>query len=172
MFCKKCGAEVPNGVGFCTKCGNPMGAVAAPNPAPQPQMAPNQQFQGQQFQGQYYQPQPVIQPWDHTAEFDAADISDNKVVAMSCYILGFIGIIISLLAAKDSKYAAFHARQGLKLSVCSALCGLMMFVPVLGWICGPIGALILFVVKIICFFGVCGGKAKEPAIIRSFGFLK
>ena len=32
--------------------------------------------------------------------------------------------------------------------------------------------LILFVLKIIAFFQVCGGKAKEPSIIRSLGFLR
>ena len=40
----------------------------------------------------------------------------------------------------------------------------------------PIAAAVMFIVfeviAIICFFQVCQGKAVEPAIIRSLGFLK
>ena len=31
---------------------------------------------------------------------------------------------------------------------------------------------VLLVVSIICFFGVCNGKAKEAPIVSKFGFLK
>ena len=31
---------------------------------------------------------------------------------------------------------------------------------------------VLFVVRIICFFSICKGQAKEPPIIRSLGFLR
>ena len=31
---------------------------------------------------------------------------------------------------------------------------------------------ILLVLKVIAFFSICSGKAKEPAIIRNLGFLK
>ena len=34
------------------------------------------------------------------------------------------------------------------------------------------GFLALLVVKIICFFQICGGKAVEPYIIRNLSFLK
>lgn len=33
-FCTKCGASVPEGTQFCTACGKPVGAVAAPSPQP------------------------------------------------------------------------------------------------------------------------------------------
>lgn len=29
-YCKKCGTEIPEGAGFCEKCGNPVGQVAKP----------------------------------------------------------------------------------------------------------------------------------------------
>ena len=32
--------------------------------------------------------------------------------------------------------------------------------------------LVLFVCRIIAFFSICGGKAKEPYIIRNFNFLR
>ena len=195
-FCTKCGAQVPDGSTFCTACGNPIASAAAPAQpaqpaapeqpaqaaAPAPAPAPQQQYQQQyqqaapnqqaQYQQQYaYQP-PAPDQYDHTSEYDAKDISDNKVYAMATYMFSVLGIIIALLASRDSKYAAFHVRQAMKLEIATVLCAVCMIVPILGWIVGGIGAVIIEVLKIIAFFQVCGGKAKEPAIVRSFGFLK
>lgn len=91
------------------------------------------------------------------------------------YLMGTIGIIIALLACRESAYTYFHVRQALKITVCTILVTIItvvlfftMIVPIAGGIC----AVILFVVKIICFFQVCFGKAKEAPIVSSFGFLK
>lgn len=111
-------------------------------------------------------------PYDHTAEFDPKDISDNKVFAMLCYLMDFIGIIVALLATHSSKYTMFHVRQALKITVVSILSVFVLIIPFLGWIAFPILQGILWVIKIISFFQICSGKAKEPAIIRSFGFLR
>ena len=48
---------------------------------------------------------------DHTAEFEAQDIQNNKVMS----ILAYIGILVlvPIFAAKDSKAARFNANQGL-----------------------------------------------------------
>lgn len=108
----------------------------------------------------------------NTAEFDPKDISDNKVFAMICYLMGFIGIIVALLATNSSKYAMFHVRQALKIEVASILSIFVLIIPFLGWIAFPILQGIIWVIKIISFFQICSGKAKEPAIIRSFGFLR
>ena len=115
---------------------------------------------------------PAYDPYDHTAEFDPKDISDNKVFAMICYLMGFIGIIVALLATNSSKYAMFHVRQALKIEVASILSIFVLIIPFLGWIAFPILQGIIWVIKIISFFQICSGKAKEPAIIRSFGFLR
>ena len=109
---------------------------------------------------------------NHTAEFDPKDISDNKVFAMLCYLMDFIGIIVALLATHSSKYTMFHVRQALKITVVSILSVFVLIIPFLGWIAFPILQGIIWVIKIISFFQICSGKAKEPAIIRSFGFLR
>ena len=95
---------------------------------------------------------------------------------MLVYLMGWIGIVIALLASGTSPYASFHVRQALKFTVIEILSGLvaaltcwLFFIPVFLY---GIFMLVLFVVKIICFFQICSGKAKEPAIIRSFGFLR
>lgn len=115
------------------------------------------------------------QAWDHTAEFEAQDIADNKVFAMLSYLIGGLGVIFTFLGAKDSKYAAFHAKESLKIFVLEVL--LWLATTVLCWtliipFVASIAVLVLFVVRIICCVEVCKGTAKEPVIIRSIAILK
>ena len=142
-FCPVCGAQVQDGAPNCPNCG----AAFAQAPA-------------------------NFDPKDHTAEFDPKDISDNKVFAMAAYLMGIAGVIITLLAAQKSNFAMFHARQSMKISMCEILCAIILIVPILGWIAAPICLIILFVVRIILFFQVCKGQAKDAPIIGNFGFLK
>lgn len=162
-ICPNCHAQLDDSSIFCTSCGTQFGAVP-----PQQNAVPPQQ--------NAVPPQPAFapayDPYDHTAEFDPKDISDNKVFAMICYLMGFIGIIVALLATNSSKYAMFHVRQALKIEVASILSIFVLIIPFLGWIAFPILQGIIWVIKIISFFQICSGKAKEPAIIRSFGFLR
>lgn len=155
--CPNCGSQINDDAAFCPFCGTRFA-----------QQAPAQG---------YAAPQQVlmIAPYDHTREFDPKDISDNKVYAMISYLMGVIGVIIGLLAAQSSPYVAFHVRQALKFSVLDTLLGiiaLVFFWTFLIPILAGITYAVLFVVRIICFVQICQGKALEPAIIRSIGFLK
>ena len=116
--------------------------------------------------------QPYNESDDHTAEFDAADISENKVLAMVPYLLGWLGILITLLAAGSSPYVGFHVRQALKIQVVTTLSCLLMIVPILGAVVAVIWWIIAIVLKLICFFRVCKGKAMEPPLVSDFKFLK
>lgn len=154
-ICPNCNNQIDDAAAFCTNCG----AQFAAQPQPQPQVA--------------YAP--PYDPYDHTAEFDPKDISDNKVFAMLGYLLGAIGIIVALLASHSSAYTMFHVRQALKFTVVNILaliCTLVLVWTVIVPIAYGIFAAVLTVIKIICFFQICSGKAKEPAIIRSLGFLR
>lgn len=172
--CPKCGTLLNDGVNVCPNCGT----VIAPFAAPQPNMDPNQQYQAPQQPQQPYQyqyAQPIPDPKDHTSEFEANDISDNKVISMCAYLLGLVGIFIALLAAPQSPYAAFHVRQSLKMTIvetllmiCAAVLAFTIIVPIAAVIC--LG--IVFVLRVIMFFNVAGGKAKECPIISGLGFLK
>ncbi len=148
--CPKCNAQCEDNASFCTTCGYSFNG-AAPGYAPQ------------------------IDPYDHTARFDPKDISENKVIAMLVYLLGAIGIIIALLASSSSPYVGFHLRQALKFVVVETLLGLaavLLVWTVIVPLAAGITAIILFVLKIVCFFQICSGKAKEAPIIRELGFLK
>ena len=150
-FCTKCGAQMPDNSFACPNCGTPTGAAAPVMQA----VAPD--------------------PFDHTAEFTAKDISENKVIAMLVYLMGAIGIIIALLASPTSPYAAFHVRQALKFVVTETLLSIvtvLLFWTIIVPIAASIMFLVLTVVQFICFFQICSGKAKEPVIIRSLPFLR
>lgn len=149
-FCPNCGTQMEDNAAFCPKCG------VQPNAAPNMTYAP-------------------VDPYDHTAEFDPQDISDNKVYAMLVYLMGTIGIIIALLAAQSSRFVGFHVRQALKIVAVNLL--MLIASAVLFWtfivpIAAGVMSVVFWVIKIICFFQICSGKAKEPAIIRSLGFMK
>ncbi|MCM1283235.1 MAG: zinc ribbon domain-containing protein [Muribaculaceae bacterium] len=193
MICPKCGSEMADGSSFCTKCGAALGQAGTDYTQQQNAQAgtgytqqqnaqagtdytqnPNGQPYGNANGGAYGQPY-AIDPKDHTAEFAPKDISDNKVLAMMPYLMGTIGIILALLASKESPYVSFHVRQALKLTVCTVLVGIItavlcwtVIVPIAGGVC----TVILFIVRIISFFQICSGKAKEAAIVSSFGFLR
>lgn len=163
--CPICHSQVSDESNYCTMCGNRIldGDQTVPYQPPVYQNA-YQQYQ-----------QPVYNPYDHTAEFEASDIAQNKLYAMVMYLLSVIGIVIALLGAKDSAYVQFHLRQNLKflileavLALCAGLLAITIIVPIICAVC----LVIVEVLKVIAFFQVCNGKAKEPAIIRSLGFLK
>jgi uncharacterized membrane protein len=52
---------------------------------------------------------------DKTAEFDPRDIADNKAIAILSYL--FWLVLIPIFAARNSKFARFHANQGLVMAV-------------------------------------------------------
>lgn len=163
IICPNCQVQLPDDAMFCTNCGVQfVGTQETPQ-------NPNFNTYAPQYSA------PTYDPYDHTAEFDPKDISDNKVLSMLVYLMGWIGIIIALLGSNSSPYVAFHVRQALKFTVVSILmtiCTLLLFWTFIVPLAFGVISLALFVIKIICFFQICSGKAKEPAIIRSLKFLK
>lgn len=143
--CTHCQLSYDDSAQNCAQCGAPLISIQAPA---------------------------VTDPTDHTAEFDPADISANKVLAMIPYLMGWFGILVTLLAAGTSPYAGFHVRQALKLQVVTALFLIVAIIPFVGWIVAGIWMAIALVLNLICFVRVCQGKAKEPPIISGMAFLK
>lgn len=141
-YCSKCGTQCDDNAASCPNCEAIFVAPAA------------------------------VDASDHTAEFDPKDISDNKVIAMLPYLLGVLGLIVAILMSNTSKYVAFHVRTALKFVVVETLLTFVLIIPFLGWLAFGVCIIISLVLRIIAFFQVCNGKAKDPAIISSLGFLK
>ena len=118
---------------------------------------------------------------DTTAEFDPNDINQNKIMA----ILAYFGIlvVIPIFAAKESKFARFHANQGLVLFIASVAywimleiiksiivsisTGLLLITTILG-----LTYLVFMVLGIMGIVNAATGKAKELPIIGKFSLLK
>ena len=152
-LCPKCNMQLEDSAAFCPNCGT--------------QFIPNATVT--------QQPYVPADSSDHTAEFDAADIQENKLFAAICYMAGFLGIIVALLAAKDSPFVKFHIRESLKLTICEILLVLIavvgmitIIVSVAAYIC----IVILAVVAVICFIRALKGKAIEAPIVKGLNFLK
>lgn len=148
-YCINCGNQLEDNVVFCPKCGQSVQGVGA---------------------GTVY-----VDLYDHTAEFDAEDVKQNKIFAMLIYIFGVVGIIIALLASRNSAYIKFHVTQCAKLLITVALTAIVMALlafTVIVPIFGGIWLIVLIVCDIISFFKTSSGRSVEMPVIRSIGFLK
>lgn len=151
-FCTKCGAEVADGQKVCTACGAQMEVKA------------NAQFDVNEAVSK------VLDTADTTAEYDAADIANNKVWAILSYI--FILFLLPLFIAKDSKFAHFHASQGLNLCILDIACGvvgfILGFIPIVGTVVGILLSLVVLAFMVLGIVNAATGKAKELPVIGQF----
>lgn len=178
-FCSKCGTQLVAGARFCPTCGAQQNAPSAA-PTPGTYQAPYQN----PYQAPYQAPQ--MYP-------EQMDISQNKGIAC-CSYLGIL-VLIPLLSRKNSRFAQFHARQGVTLlagnillSILSFLANLLTvtktryyygFVPyeyeapstVLTVITALLG-LFITVMAIIGIVNCCQGKAKKLPLIGGIDILK
>lgn len=118
---------------------------------------------------------------DSTSEFSQQDIESNKVMAILAY-LGIL-VLVPIFAAKESKFARFHANQGLilflagiayyiVLTIISAIIlaiswKLYFIITILSLVW-----LVFLVLAIIGIVNAAGGKAKELPVIGKFTLLK
>ncbi len=112
----------------------------------------------------------ILDTKDHSPEFDGEDIKKNKIMGIFAYISWLV--IIPLFAAKDSKWARFHANNGLILAITEIglwiLFGLLGIIPYVGFIFWIIGWLCSLVPIALSVFGIINavqGKAKELPVI-------
>ena len=158
------------------------GTTETANTAPVQQ--PSQPYPQQSFPGGFqqapYGQNPYQQgyaymqydPKDHTVEFDAADIADNKLFAAVPYFFSAIVGLIAGIYVKDSAFVKFHIKNALKLDIITVILCMFFAIPFVGWIFAGVCLLILLVVKIICMVQVLQGKAVDAPIVGSIGFLK
>ena len=92
ITCDKCGAQLSDGTKFCGVCGAQIAGAAAPQQPPQQQS--------------YQQPPQPEGPYD-----EARDAAENKTMG----ILAYVFPLIPLLATPNSKFARYHANQGILL---------------------------------------------------------
>ena len=89
---------------------------------------------------------------------DSKDVEENKIFAVLAY-LGIL-VVVPLLAKKDSKFAMFHAKQGLVLLIAWVIAWLLSFVFI-----GFILDIVLIIFSIWGIVNAATGKwAKLPLV--------
>ncbi|MGB9832281.1 MAG: DUF4870 domain-containing protein [Caldisericum exile] len=96
-------------------------------------------------------------------DFDPRDVEENKVIASLSYIS--ILFLIPLLVKRDSKFCKEHAKQGLVLFIFEIALSIIEYIPILGWIIGLLGGIVLFVVSLIGFIYALQGKFWKIPIV-------
>ena len=211
-FCGKCGAQINEDTKFCPVCGAAVNEAEAPaESAPAPDF--NNQAQQAQPQQQQYQQGGYVPPVqnqagadfsdkvknlnntaDTTAEFEQTDIESNKVLAVLSY-LGIL-VLVPIFAGKNSKFARYHANQGLVLAIAEVAYWIVKAIllaiikaifpgsytyyyiykpsavySIFSFILSLVGIAFL-VLAIIGIINAAQGKAKELPIIGKFKILK
>lgn len=93
MFCTKCGKQMPEGVRFCTACGNPMNAAPPKEDRPQQPPQPPQQFK-QQIPSQ----KDGYQRTMNKAPVKADNRSRGAIIAIIAIAVVLIGLIVFFAA--------------------------------------------------------------------------
>lgn len=164
-FCAKCGNKINDDTRFCTVCG----AMVEPN---QEQNA---------MQGNVgVKLQALNETAETTGNFEAADIQQNKAMAVLAYL--WILVLVPLFAAKESRFARYHANQGLVLFIAEVAYGVVY--SVLSSILLAISWRLYFITSILALFGVvflvigiigivnaANGRAKELPVIGGIRIL-
>lgn len=167
-LCKKCGHNVPEDSQFCPNCGAPVSAA-----------------------DEFVE---YVRQWnetdDTTSQFDPTDIQRNKGMAVVSY-LGIL-VVIPILAASRSRFARFHANQGLVLLIFSAAYGIVrsiamgiLWLVMGGWATWPFNiayhivngatslvGVLFFIFMILGIVNAAKGRAKELPVIGKIRILK
>ncbi|MBA1334020.1 MAG: hypothetical protein HPY66_1504 [Firmicutes bacterium] len=102
--------------------------------------------------------------------YSPEDIDKNKTVAILAYILFFV----PLLAARESKFAMYHANQGLVLFLAAMIVNVLgSIIPLIGWfVLLPLGNLAVIVLAVLGIINAYKGEAKPLPLMGGIKILK
>lgn len=103
------------------------------------------------------------------------DVEENKVMAVLAYI--WILVLIPILAAPNSKFAKYHANQGLILLIFGVVGGivggLLGLIPYVGWVFGTLIGIADLIFMVLGIVNAVNGEEKPlPLIGNLFTILK
>ncbi len=111
---------------------------------------------------------------DYTENFEPEDIRQNRVLAAASYIS--VLFVLPLILRPNSRFARFHANQGLILFLADAILATTKFgfgiFQVLPWALNPLIGLITLAYFLYGFIYAINGKAKELPFIGRFTILR
>jgi uncharacterized membrane protein len=100
------------------------------------------------------------------AEITKKEIEEGKFWALVSYF--WIIFVISLLVAKENKFALYHAKQGFVLFIFSLIVIIISAIPIIGWILGLVGTIALIVLFIIGIINVLSNKCAPLPYIGKY----
>ena len=111
----------------------------------------------------------MVEPILDEQGFSPEDIEKNKVISLLAYIIFFI----PLLAAPNSKFAKYHANQGLVLLILAIIIEIISrIIPFIGVIIGILGWIFIVILAILGIINAVSGKAKPLPIIGGITIIK
>lgn len=176
-FCAKCGTQIEPKARFCPACGTPVNVHTGTQ---------GQTYQQQANGNARAQVEAAFEKFkntdDYTTQFTREDIEQNKAMAILAY-LGIL-VLVPIFAAKDSRFARFHANQGLVLlismvaySIIENILNAVFYA--IWWGLGSIFSIILnviylvFIVYIVLgIVNAAKGEAKELPVIGKLRILR
>lgn len=174
QYCTNCGAPVDDGERLCSSCKAEMENSSEGSDASRA-VSDAAESIGNTFKE-------FNNTEDSTAEFDPNDIKSNKVMALLSYFS--ILVLIPIFAAPNSRFARFHANQGLVLAIAEIIWSVVanivtaiiaLILPFLGGLLGVIlnlVSILFLVLAIIGIVNVANGQAKDLPIIGKIRILK
>ena len=106
-------------------------------------------------------------------EFTQEDITQNKAMAIFAYIGPMV--FIPMFAAKQSKFAHFHAVQGFTLFIFEAavytLSYIFFFIPYMWWL-GFITNLVIIPLVVFSILGIVSAAKGEARVLPIVGGIK
>ncbi|MDL4839516.1 hypothetical protein [Aquibacillus rhizosphaerae] len=101
---------------------------------------------------------------------EAKDAEENKGMGILAYIIFFVPI----LAAKESKFAMYHANQGLSLFLLFVGVNIVAtIIPIIGWfIIFPVGYILACVLLVMGIINAANGKKKPLPMIGKWNLIK
>lgn len=109
---------------------------------------------------------------NHMTVADPQDAEQNLVIAILSYLP--LLCFLPLIAARNSRFAMFHANQGIALFLVALALNLIGFVvPIIGWLFViPFGNLAAFILAVIGMVGAYRKEMNPLPVIGSLEILK
>ncbi|TSC84879.1 MAG: hypothetical protein G01um101413_263 [Parcubacteria group bacterium Gr01-1014_13] len=141
---------------------NPEGTP--PEPTPQPTPAPTPTPQPEPVQQPQQEQKPPEQP--AVSQSQPAKPKHSTLMAVLAYVLFFIPLLTD---AKNDPFVKFHVKQGLVLFIACLATGIIVRMPVIGWILIAPLNIFLLILWIIGVLNALGGKQKPLPVIGQYG---
>ncbi len=95
----------------------------------------------------------------------------GKILAAVGYLVGIVALIAILIEPyKNERFVRHHAIQALGVWVCWILLGIVATIPIIGWIIGAVGWIVLLVISILAAIKAFQGEYYEVPLI--YGVVK